>query len=110
MSTTLWLWATRGLVKRAYLGAQSVMQRDGYAHPAREPQPVSRRDLLRLGRGPLFRADVDWDGATRLVLDEWSPAATAPPLLRGARAGRGSARRRWRALQQRLARAGRRRR
>jgi ubiquinone/menaquinone biosynthesis C-methylase UbiE len=48
------------------------MQRDGYAHPARESQPVSRRDLLRLGRGPLFRADVDWDGATRLVLDEWS--------------------------------------
>lgn len=57
------------------------MRRDGYAHPSRESQPVSRRDLLRLGRGPLFKADVDWDGAASRVVREWS-ANDRSPLLR----------------------------
>lgn len=48
--------------------------RDGYAHPARPGAKVSRRDLLRLGRGPLFREDVDYEAAASRVRDEWAGA------------------------------------
>jgi ubiquinone/menaquinone biosynthesis C-methylase UbiE len=50
------------------------MQRDGYAHLPPAAPKVSRRDLLRLGRGPLFRADVDYDGAAARVRREWERA------------------------------------
>ena len=48
-----------------------AMQRDGYARPRRAPKAISRRDLLRLGRGPLFRADIDYDGASERVHAAW---------------------------------------
>ena len=56
------------------------MQRDGYAQPPRDPQAVSRRDLLRLGRGPLFAADIDYDGATARVRAAWERDGREPLL------------------------------
>lgn len=56
------------------------MPRDGYAQPPRDPQAVSRRDLLRLGRGPLFQADIDYDGATERVRAAWERDGREPLL------------------------------
>jgi ubiquinone/menaquinone biosynthesis C-methylase UbiE len=56
------------------------MQRDGYARPPRDPQAVSRRDLLRLGRGPLFAADIDHDGATERIRAAWDRDGHEPLL------------------------------
>ncbi|MDA0136189.1 class I SAM-dependent methyltransferase [Solirubrobacter deserti] len=54
--------------------------RDGYAHLPQSTPRVSRRDLLRLGRGPLFRDDIDYDGAALRVLQEWSSSDRAALL------------------------------
>ena len=56
--------------------------RDAYRHaPPREPERVSRRALLRLGRSARARADTDFDGVTERVRAGFETAA-AVPLLR----------------------------
>ena len=109
----------RVVALRREVGGSAVssfaMQRDGYAQPPRDPQAVSRRDLLRLGRGPLFEADIDYDGATERVRAAWDrdgrepllralePVADAVGLARRRRPRSARARRRHRRRQRRAA-------
>src|SRR5215207_7959169 len=51
--------------------------------PDREPAPLSRRALLRLGFTAQARADIDYDGVTERVRAGWESAGAAvDPLLR----------------------------
>ncbi len=56
-----------------------VEARDVYQRaPAREPQPISRRSLLRLGFTARARADIDYDGVTARVRAGWESAGEEP--------------------------------
>jgi len=58
-----------------------VEARDVYQRaPAREPQPISRRSLLRLGFTARARADIDYDGVTARVRAGWESAADEPAV------------------------------
>jgi SAM-dependent methyltransferase len=53
-----------------------VEARDVYRPaPAREPAPLSRRSLLRLGFTAKARADIDYDGVTERIAFGWEAAA-----------------------------------
>jgi SAM-dependent methyltransferase len=58
-----------------------VEARDVYQRaPAREPEPISRRSLLRLGFTAQARADIDYDGVTARVRAGWESAADTPAV------------------------------
>ncbi len=62
--------------------SSGVMSRDAYAPlPPPRPPALSRRELLRLRPSRLWRADVDYDGATARVREEWE-RNDREPLMR----------------------------